>query len=156
MKRARNSSQKKQHQQPATASNSTATTVTNPNATPTDVIEIDVEEIGDKDQSQSNNPQSKKQSWVWLHFKDTPDGKGAICQVINKNNQICNRTIAKDKSSSTKNFHDQLSNVHKLMDPKLHNKIEKSQTDIGRWAKSGKLTPKVLIYFHSFTVVQLV
>jgi hypothetical protein len=49
MRRARNSSQKKQRQQPATVSNSTATTVTNPNAFPTDVIEIDVEEIGDKD-----------------------------------------------------------------------------------------------------------
>ncbi|POW22120.1 hypothetical protein PSHT_01663 [Puccinia striiformis] len=133
MKRKRTSPQK----QTATSSSSTSTTnrtLSQPESP--DVIEIDVEDA-------NKQPQSVRRSWVWLHFEETEDRQKAVCQVIMKNNQKCGSTLKKDRSSSTKNFHDHLEKVHKLIDPKASKKIDKSQTDLARWAKSGKVAPKV-------------
>ncbi|KAI9605979.1 hypothetical protein H4Q26_004350 [Puccinia striiformis f. sp. tritici PST-130] len=133
MKRKRTSPQK----QTATSSSSTSTTnrtLSQPESP--DVIEIDVEDA-------NKQPQSVRRSWVWLHFEEMEDWQKAVCQVIMKNNQKCGSTLKKDRSSSTKNFHDHLEKVHKLIDPKASKKVDKSQTDLARWAKSGKVAPKV-------------
>ncbi|POW20974.1 hypothetical protein PSHT_02886 [Puccinia striiformis] len=130
MKRKRTSPQK----QTATSSTSTTNRTLSQPESP-DVIEIDVEDA-------NKQPQSVRRSWVWLHFEETEDRQKAVCQVIMKNNQKCGSTLKKDQSSSTKNFHNHLEKVHKLIDPKASKKIDKSQTDLARWAKSGKVAPK--------------
>ncbi|PLW26490.1 hypothetical protein PCANC_22936 [Puccinia coronata f. sp. avenae] len=45
----------------------------------------------------------------------------------------------------TKNFHEHLLKVHRLVDPKLTNKIDKSQTNIARWTQTSQLVPKVVL-----------
>ncbi|KNZ51739.1 uncharacterized protein VP01_3832g2 [Puccinia sorghi] len=44
---------------------------------------------------------------------------------------------------STKNFHEHLLKVHRLVNPKLSKKLDQSQSDISRYLKTSKLQPKV-------------
>ncbi|KAI9628180.1 hypothetical protein KEM48_011761 [Puccinia striiformis f. sp. tritici PST-130] len=136
-KRKRTSPQK---QTTATSSSSTSTikrTLSQPESL--DVIETDVEDA-------NKQPQSVRRSWVWLHWRPAK----AVCQVIMKNNQKCGSMLKKDRSSSTKNSHDHLEKLHKLIDPKASKKIDKSQTDLACWAKSGKVAPKATNLLPSF------
>ncbi|EFP77570.1 uncharacterized protein PGTG_03526 [Puccinia graminis f. sp. tritici CRL 75-36-700-3] len=79
----------------------------------------------------------------------------AICQVVRKNGKLCGVPIKRDKSSSTKNFHEHLRNVHGLYNSALVKKAGNSQIDIEKWAKNSKFVPKLnndslktaLVYF---------
>jgi len=76
---------------------------------PPEVIDLDPEEGSDEDSNPNSAP--SKRSWVWNHFHETEDGAEAICQVL-VNRKLCGRTIKKDQSGSTKNFHEHLMRLH--------------------------------------------
>ncbi|POW12096.1 hypothetical protein PSHT_08184 [Puccinia striiformis] len=97
----------------------------------TAIIELD---NSDKDRSEVSN----KQSWVWNHFKVSPDSTSAVCQVVQRGGIICGARLKQDKSASTKNFHGHLLKIHQLADPKLLKKTKKSShLDMEKWSKSG-------------------
>ncbi|PLW18172.1 hypothetical protein PCANC_12686 [Puccinia coronata f. sp. avenae] len=101
------------------------------------VVEIESDEEG-------NPTQGIKRSWVWTHFKPIANGTEASCQVVLKGGKKCPAVWKKDKSGSTKNFHNHLLQIHHLADPKLLKKTQKStHMDLLQWVKSGSLVPKV-------------
>ncbi|PLW30911.1 hypothetical protein PCANC_20329 [Puccinia coronata f. sp. avenae] len=104
-----------------------------------EIIEVDCE-----DSTPQNEKNKTKQSWVWTHFKENGKGNHAVCQVALKKS-LCGSLLKKDRSGSTKNFHEHLLKVHRLVDPKLTNKIDKSQTGIARWTQTSQLVPKVVL-----------
>ncbi|KNZ45653.1 uncharacterized protein VP01_7947g2 [Puccinia sorghi] len=53
-----------------------------------------------------------KRRWVWNHFNESANGSEATCQVALKK-LICGQTLKKDRSGSTKNFHEHLLKVHR-------------------------------------------
>jgi hypothetical protein len=79
---------------------------------------------------------------VWTHFKENNQGTHATWQVALKKS-TCGSVLKKDQSGSTKNFHEHLLKVHRLVDPKLTDKIDKSQTNLAKWTKTSQLAPKV-------------
>ncbi|KAI7951250.1 hypothetical protein MJO28_006934 [Puccinia striiformis f. sp. tritici] len=101
---------------------------TAPNTT---IIDLD---NSDKDQSEL----TIKHSWVWNHFKVSPDSASAVCQVVRRGGIICATQLKRDKSGSTKNFHGHLLKIHQLAKPKLLKKTKKSShIDMEKWSKSG-------------------
>ncbi|KNZ52341.1 uncharacterized protein VP01_360g4 [Puccinia sorghi] len=89
------------------------------------VIDIDIKD--------KNDPQEPRAQSLKL----------TICQVILKNNRKCGSKLKKDQSGSTNNFHKHLLKIHHLVNPKLSQKIDKSQKDIAKWIKTSKFAPKV-------------
>ncbi|PLW18412.1 hypothetical protein PCANC_08862 [Puccinia coronata f. sp. avenae] len=67
--------------------------------------------------------------------QQSPPASREVPEVINVDYQ----------SGSTKNFHEHLLKVHRLVDPKLTDKIDKSQTNLAKWTKTSQLAPKVLL-----------
>jgi hypothetical protein len=100
---------------------------------------IDLDEISNSQGGSTSN----KRSWVWNHFKDIEGNTHATCQVIIKNGQICRKPVKKDKSGSTKMFHQHLSDIHRLSDPNLRKKTKMHHMDMKKWSTSGQLKPKV-------------
>ena len=113
-----------------------------PPSNPQDVIELDSDEGSDNDSNLPSAP--SKRSWVWNHFHDSKDGNEAICQVI-INKKICGRTSRKDQSGSTKNFHEHLMRIHRLVDPKLGKKIDQAQANMAKYLKTAKFLQKVCL-----------
>ena len=122
--------------------------VPGPPSNPQDVIELDSDEGSENNSNLPSAP--SKRSWVWNHFHDSKDCNKAICQVI-INKKICGRTSRKDQSGSTKNFHEHLMRIHRLVDPKLGKKIDQAQADMAKYLKTAKISPKVCLLF-SFNV----
>ena len=59
-----------------------------------------------------------KRSWIWTHFEMSNDPNYAVCQVHHKNGKICGSLLKKDRSGSTKNFHEHLAQIYNMKDPK--------------------------------------
>ena len=109
----------------------------------------DIELLGNASTASSgagtSNPNRVKRSWIWTYFEETPDGESAICQATHKNGQICGSQLKKDRTGSTKNFHEKLLQLHSLADPKLMKKTKQSShMDLKNWMDSESLKPKVL------------
>ncbi|KAA1093002.1 hypothetical protein PGT21_020695 [Puccinia graminis f. sp. tritici] len=103
---------------------------------------IDLDDLDKICKGQSGST-SNKRSWVWNHLKDIKGNTHATYQVIIKNGQICGKPVKKDKSGSTKMFHQRLSDIHRLSDPNLRKKTKMHHMDIKKWSKSGQLKPKI-------------
>ena len=107
---------------------------------------IDIEEISVETSQKESVPASNKRSWVWNYLKESEESGIVICQVITKLGTICGKKLKKDKSSSTKNLHGHLLQIHHLADPNLSKKAKTNHMDIGKWSKTGALHPKVFFF----------
>ena len=114
------------------------------NTEPTELINID---DTDNINALNSSKASSKCSWVWNHLKDSSDPDFVICQVVTKTGNKCRKKLKKDKSSSTKNLHNHLLQVHRLSNPKLTKKTKTNHRDISKWSQSGKMKPKVSSFF---------
>ncbi|KNZ58517.1 uncharacterized protein VP01_1916g4 [Puccinia sorghi] len=105
----------------------------------------EVVEIEESDQETNDMPpRSLNQSWVWSHPKDSENQSEAICQGLIKGGKVCGKTLKKEKSGSTKSFHQHLHTIHHLADPTLTKKAKMKYMDLKKWSKSGTLQPKLI------------
>ncbi|KNZ62868.1 hypothetical protein VP01_1213g5 [Puccinia sorghi] len=91
-----------------------------PPSNPQDVIELDSDEGSDNGLKPT------------LRFIQTQ--LAVFKFIINK--KICGRTIRKDQSRSTKNFHAHLMRMHRLVDPKLGKKIDQAPANMAKYLKT--------------------
>ena len=116
-----------------------------PEPPPTALEHTEITEILDIDNNELNSSKvGSKRSWVWNHLKDSSDPDFVICQVVTKTGK-CGKKLKKDKSSSTKNLHNHLIQVHCLANSKLTKKTKTNHYDISKWSQSGDMKPKVSI-----------
>ncbi|KNZ52478.1 uncharacterized protein VP01_3560g5 [Puccinia sorghi] len=90
---------------------------------------------------------SVKKSWCWTHFQDSPNTNVAIFQVMIKNYKCGQERSIR---GSTKNFHKHLLKKHRLVDPKLNKKIDKTQADIAKYLLNGQMACKASFFLIFF------